>query len=686
MSATAAMSTHSIFALLATLLIPACAPPPQTAPAPATAGSNVTAVMQRGERAIRRDIPMTNMIRAAHAAGTRDSSGRPARNYWQQRVDYTINARLDPTTSVITGRESIVMRNNSDTSLSRVFLRLDQNIFAPGAARIQPFGSDIETTPGMIVTRMVVNGQAVNLKPPRARPGVSRTASGPVAFGLDHTIGGIELQNPIPAKGSATIEIDWNGKVPQVHEGRGLRGGRFADTLYQVSYWYPRVTVFDDLRGWDTEPYLGNAEFYNNFGKFDVSLDVPGGWLVGATGVLQNPETVLSPTTRGRLSGVLESNDTRTIVAPNEMGAGRATAAGDRLVWRFVADSVNDFAWATSKSYMWEATRATIPGRGPIPIHLLYMPGDSARFKPAAALTRHALEFYSGLLSPYPYAQITLADGPELGMEYPMFLMSAAGAADHEVAHEWWPMMVSNNETWYGWMDEGFNQYVNVLSSAARRNQPAILDGIGESYGRVSGNELESPMMWPANYQAAFYGYTTYGKAPAMLSMLGAIVGDTAVFRAMKEFTVAWRFKHPSPWDFMFFMNNSLGRDLSWFWNYWLFTTEAVHGSIESASPNIGQGISGPSRVVVRQDGEMPAPVVLRVQLAPTGGPITRMPNSVMMDSVTAIVTYPVDVWFNGSRTFTANLDFGGRPIQSVTLDPFRRFPDRNPRDNMWPR
>jgi hypothetical protein len=167
--------------------------------------------------------------------------------------------------------------------------------------------------------------------------------------------------------------------------------------------------------------------------------------------------------------------------------------------------------------------------------------------------------------------------------------------------------------------------------------------------------------------------------------MLGGIVGDSAVVRAMSDWATAWRYKHPSPWDYMFFMNDALGQDLGWFWYYWLFTTEAVHGSIESASPNVGQGITGPAHVVIRQDGQMPAPIVLQVKLAPAGPPVRSMPGVRMTDSVTAIVTYPVDVWFTGSRTFRATLDFG-RPIQSITLDPFRRFPDRDPRDNVWPR
>ncbi len=632
------------------------------------------------ERTVRRTIPLTNTIERAFAAGTRDSTGRPGPKYWQQWTEYTINARLDVPTNTISGRETVVLHNNSDSALRILALRLDQNIFNARAARSDFLQETIEVTQGMRVTRLAVNGQPVNLSPPRSPRGGVSTTAGPGAVGLDQTVAEIFLQAPIPAHQTVTLEAEWSFEVPDVSQGRGIRMGRQADSLYQVAQWYPRVAMYDDLRGWDTEPYLGQSEFYNNFGHWDVSLDVPAGWVVGATGTLQNPEQVLSATTRERLAGVTRSDEQQTIVGAGEMGAGKSTVAGDRLVWHFTADTAGDFAWATSRSYVWDATRATIPGRGAVPVHILYLPGDSA-FRRAGAVVRHALEFYSKLWMPYAFPQMTITDGPELGMEYPMFIMSGIGAADHETGHQWWPMMVGVNETWYGWMDEGFNQYMNILSGADLRGLRTTLDGWGQQYGRTSGDELESPMMWPANYQGPFYGFTTYLKAPEMLSMLGGIVGDSAVQHAMSEYAHTWRFKHPSPWDYVFFMDRALGRDLGWFWYYWLFTTDAVRSSIENV---VAAGHR--STVTIHQDGEMPSPVVLQVQFAPQGPAIKPMPNSRMTDSVTAIVTWPVDVWFGGRRRFDAVLDFGARKITRIVLDPFRRFPDQDARDNAWPR
>lgn len=649
---------------------------------PLALGAEQPAPVTDVPRALRRDVPMTNAIRKAFAAGTRDATGRPGRNYWQIQTDYTISARLDPATQTITGSETIALHNNSPDDLTEILLRLDHNIFRG----LAPRGASVpaENTDGMVVTRLAVNGETVELT--RAAMAADGGHSGAPrrlsVSGLDQTVARIALATPVKAKSVARLEVAWRTRLPGGPNGRGHRmTQRVDDTLFQPTQWFPRVAKYDDLRGWDTSVYLGPAEFYNNFGRFDVKIDVPAGWIVSGTGLLQNPQDVLTPKARERLTHVLESDEVITIVGEDEVGPGRATAAGDRLVWHMTADMVNDFAWATAKNYVWRATRATIPGKGPIPIHMVYVPSHANLYTNAGAITRHALEFYSRLWAPYPFPQLTLQDGPSSGMEYPMVINSNQGAADHEAAHQWWPMMVGNNETWYGWMDEGFNQYMNVLSGADALKAAPVLDGLGQSYGRTSGNENEAPMMWAANNAGSMYSFQTYSKTPLMLSMLGGIVGDAEVQRAMSEYTKAWSFKHPSPWDYIFFMDQALGKDLQWFWYYWLWTTESVDGGIVSVAT-----AGSRTTVTVRQDGQMPSPVVFKITFAGSGPAITPMPNAKMVDDSTAIVTWPVDVWFPGNRTFLAILDFGGRAITSITLDPGCRFPDRDTTDNVWPK
>jgi hypothetical protein len=685
------MSSRSFVALVVplTLAFVLAASPAYPQGAPAGRQSTNGAIP---ERAVRRDIPMTWSIQRAFKAGTRDSTGRPGRNYWQLWTDYRINASLNPATSVITGRETVTIRNNSDSAMRSIVLRLDQNIYRPDAVRLEGVG---DVTDGMQITRLVANGQTIDIGDTlgAAIPG-SRRRTTPISTVLKSTSARIQLATPIAGHSSGTLEADWHYRVARAENGRGERGGRWADTLYQVGQWYPRVAVFDDLRtdvlcygpphcerGWDTEPYLGPAEFYNNYGHFDVSIEVPAGWIVGSTGVLQNPTEVLTPTARERLSHVLDSDSLRTIVSAAERGPGKSTATGNRLTWHFVADTVGDVAWATSNQFVWDATRATIPGRGPVPINILYLPGHAQQYAQGGPVVRHALEFYSKLWMPYAYPQLTMVDGPEIGMEYPMFIMSAVYAADHETGHQWWPMMVGVNETWYGFMDEGFNQYMNILSDADYAHKPAVLDSLGMNYGRISGNELEAPLMWDENYAGPLYGFAAYEKAPMMLSSLGGIVGDTAVQRAMSEYAKAWKFKHPSPWDYAFFMNNALHQDLGWFWNYWLFTTESTDESIQNVKTSGDQTI-----VTVHQAGQMPAPIILKVEFAPGARAPRPVPNETFVDANTAIVTFPVSVWFSGSRTFNAAMNFGGRPISRITLDPGGRFPDHDPSDNLWPR
>ena len=529
--------------------------------------------------------------------------------------------------------------------------------------------------------RIQVDGNEIDLaaRPVRRRPGTERVRKYQ-AFNLDQTVAHVLLGKSIAPNSKAVVNIEWHTKLPGGPNGRGHRmTQRWDNRLFQPTQWFPRIAKYDDLRGWDTDLYLGPSEFSNNFGRFDVKIDVPAGWLVSGTGVLQNPEEVLTQKARERLSKVLDSNEEITIVGADEVGAGKSTAKGDKLVWHFVADNVNDFAWATARDFVWKATRATIPGKGAIPIHMLHLPERASRFERAGELSRHALEFYSELWAPYPFPQLTLQDGPSAGMEYPMVINSNQGAADHEVAHQWFPMMVGNNERRYGWMDEGFNSYMNILSRAHREGKEPNLDGLGQVYGRQSGSEDEAPLMWNANYAGIGYGFQTYRKTPLMLSMLGGMVGDKEVQKAMSGFFKTWSFKHPSPWDFMFYMDNALEQDLGWFWYYWLFTTESVDSSIKSVTTKGNKTV-----VTIHQAGQMPSPVVLKIEFADSGAKIKPLKNAKMIDDKTALVTYPVDVWLNGNRTFDANLDFGKRKIEKITFDPAKRFPDKNPKDNVW--
>ena len=603
------------------------------------------------ERAIRRDIPMQPQIRRAHAAGTRDSTGSPGPRYWQQKVDYAIDATLDPSTSRISGRQTITLHNTTPDTLSQIVLRLYQNYFSP---RVERTDYVTDLTDGMTIERLAVNGTVIR---------VNDTAH----YRLNERIATIRPHSRVLPGQSVRLDLTWRFTVPLVDTAiRGQRMGRYGNRLYQVAQWYPQIAMYDDLRGWDTDQYLGNAEFYNQFGSFDVRITVPGGWLVGATGDLQNPEEVLSRRTRDRLAMAMNVDTTVIVVRPDERRS--ATAGARTLTWHFKAPLVNDFAFATSRDYVYEATHATIPGKGKIPVHVLYLP-EHTRYRSlnTARFGKEALEYFSKWLFPYEFSHGTIADGPETGMEYPMIIFngSSRGVTTHEFAHQWFPMMVGSNETRYGFMDEGFVGYATSIAIAEITGAPMNPPNAA-GYRRIAGSELEATMMWPADYGGPNANTATYSKAPVALYALGGIVGDTAVRRAMAEYARAWKFKHPSPWDFFFSMNRSLGRNLDWFWYGWFFTTGTVDQAIETV-----RVVSGQAEVTIRDKADMAMPLILRLEFT---------------DGSFQWLTYPADIWFGGTRSFVAKIPLRRRTLKTVTLDPENRFQDLDASNNSWSR
>ena len=578
---------------------------------------------QSQERRIQRSIPISDALAGAYAEGTRSPGGSPGPNYWQLQVDYVIHATLDPPTSVVTARESIVLHNTSEEVLDAVRMRFDQNLFREDAASRMDIPNHTE---GMVVTSLSIDGAAMFVP---AGPETTRR---------------FPLARPLAPADSIRIDVEWHFEVPLDDRSSSLRMGRWADSVYQVAQWYPRVAVYDDLMGWDTASYDGLWEFHNNFGRFEVFVDVPAGWLVGATGTLLNDP--------------------------------RADAT-ERAVWHFVADTVRDFAWAASDRYEWQVASANIPGRGEVPVHLFRTAATAAGDPGLDERVSEYLEVYSRLLVPYSFPSFTVVEGPEGGMEYPGLIMSAGdGRLAHEVAHQWFPMTVGSDETRFTFMDEGLANAMPSLLSSPGDAEPET-PNLGRQYG-PSTRLARFPALLPGDDPDS--QMTSYWKPEHMLRMLGGVVGDNVMWRAIGDYAAAWRFKHPSPWDLMAFVSNAVERDLGWFWYYWLFTHAGVEGSVAGVEPD-GQG----GKVTVRQDGAMPSPVVLAIQCAPGGAP-ARLPGSgYVLDESTVVVTRPVDVWFPGARELTFDLDIGCE-IGRVTWDPARRFPDQDACDNVWPR
>jgi hypothetical protein len=312
-----------------------------------------------------------------------------------------------------------------------------------------------------------------------------RGSNGPrrlTASGLDQTVARVSLATPVPSKAVAKVEIAWHTKLPGGPDGRGHRmTQRIGDTLFQPTQWYPRVAKYDDLRGWDTSLYLGPAEFYNNFGRFDVRLDVPGGWIVSGTGVLQNPREVLNDTARERLTHVLESDEVITIVGEDESGPGRATAPGDRLVWHFLADKGERLRLGDREQLRLAGHARDDSREGDRSRSTWFHTPDHANLYANAGRsrgTRSSSTRSCGRPTRSRSSRCRTARAPGWNTRWSSTRTRAQRIT--RPGHQWWPMMVGNNETWYGWMDEGFNQYMNILSDAdAERRAAPRLEPLG---------------------------------------------------------------------------------------------------------------------------------------------------------------------------------------------------------------
>ena len=613
-----------------------------------------------------RAVPTTQAYRRALEAGTRSATGQPGPRYWQQAVSYRIQAELDPRTTELRGRERVVYRNRSPQTLNTVVLNLYQNLFTETARRNRVI---VAPTGGVTLGRVAVEGR--ELRPVAAgQIGVVAAAGAPAAgYEVQGTLARLTLPRPVAPGDSTVLEIEWSHRIPPAGTFRTAYEDALGGRAFNVAQWYPQIATLDDVNGWDATPYLGDGEFYLEYGDFDVSITVPAGHLVGATGILQNPADVLAPEAAARLASAAASDSTvRVVTEP-----GRGTRAGGALTWRFRADSVRDFAFATSDRYLWDATRATIPGDRTVIIHSLYRPG-AAHWDEAARFGQHAIDFLSDRVVPYAYPQATIAEGPIAGMEYPMlvFINKPRERADlysviaHELGHQWFPMMVGSDEASFAWMDEGLTTFHE--DEARQAFFPGTLphNETRDAYLRVAGRDNEVPLMRHTDLVSPYGARTVaaYSKPGTLLVALRGVLGAETFDRGMRTYAAEWRFRHPYPWDFFNTFERVAGRDLDWFFYPWWFETGTLDFAVGPVRP-----VAGGVEVTITDLGDIPAPV--RVTATGEGG-------------TAASVDIPLESW-TGARTRTATftLPLAGTATR-VEVDPAGTLPDVNRANNVW--
>ncbi len=605
-----------------------------------------------------RDDPFatTNRIDWPGPNRYRSSNGAPGPDYWQQRADYVIVAALDTGTTELAGSVQIRYTNNSPDTLRFVWIQADQNLYRNGSKGSALFPADSRWgvrgfQGGYTFSDVRVNGTPVQ---PR----------------INDTMMRLDLPSPlVPGGGKATIAISYSFKVP---EHGSDRMGRDS-TLFEIAQWFPRMAVYDDVRGWNTDPYLGQGEFYLEFGDYDYSVTVPAGYLVAGSGVLQNPQQVLTAEQRRRLAQAARSGEVVQIITEAEAAASKRAAKAGTRTWHFRARNVHDVAWAGAPDFRWDATS----WNGILAQAYYQFPKAGKAWEHAAEQTQWSIRQYSQLFFPYPWPQATSVAGPVGGMEYPMFVMvhygnedpaSIFGTINHEHGHEWFPMIVGSNERRYAWMDEGFNTYLNAFANEARYPGQNAYPGYLKNWGDAVTNNTQSPLMTaPDDIDPSALGAIGYRKpAVVMLTLRNHVIGPDLFDTAFREYTRTWTFKHPTPGDFFRSIENSAGEDLSWFWRSFLYTSDVLDIGIDSVSTRVVEGQTF-AAIALRRNTSVPFPVRLRVAYG---------------DGTTQDFSLPVHIWAQGNR-FDAVIPVRGT-VTGVRLWPDASVPDWNASNDTW--
>jgi len=539
----------------------------------------------------------------------RTGSGAPGHQYWQQKADYQISVTIDDDRQWLTGSETITYTNNSPDNLRYLWIQLDQNRFRDGSNEFLTNTNSNTERMAFGTLRNIMMGQdkehGYNITAVKDGRGNALPATQ-----LD-TVMRIDLPKALESGKSTKIQIDWNHQIID-SDAMGGRGGYeyFEDDdnyLYEISQWYPRVSAYTDVDGWNTKEFLGRGEFTLEFGDYDVKITVPADHIVGSTGVLQNPKQVLTSEQRARLDAAKNADKPVFIVTQEEALANQAEGTDETKTWHFSAKNVRDFAFATSRKFVWDAQGWKRPSDGETVMAMSFYPDEGMPLWDKYSTTSiiHTLNVYSKHTFDYPYPVSLSINGPVGGMEYPMITFNGPrpvihddgrrtytkrskygliGVIIHEVGHNWFPMIVDTDERNWTWMDEGLNTYLQTIAEReweddypTRRADPRNLIPY-----MVSTNQV--PIMTQSESIMQF-GNNAYGKPSVALNILReTVVGRDQFDFAFKEYANRWKFKRPYPADFFRTIEDASGVDLDWFWRGWFYTTDHVDMSIDKVT------------------------------------------------------------------------------------------------------
>ncbi|MCW3118891.1 MAG: Aminopeptidase [Chitinophagaceae bacterium] len=624
-------------------------------------------------------FPASSMLPSGNTY--RSATGEPGPAYWQNRADYNIDASLDDKQHIIIGNVTITYTNNSPEALSDLWLQVEQNAYTPHSRGMD---AKLLTDSNQLKLNKSFEGgytfRSVQVISQSGKEIIVRKA----AYTVTDTRMQIRLATPLLKGRKVKLKIAYSYTIPRFFYNNDFNVNR-TDILpskngdiYSIAQWYPRLCVLDDVEGWNTLPFLGNGEFYLEYGDFRVNLTLPSAYIVEASGELLNPQEVLTPKTLQRWKAAHNSEQKFFIRTSEEVTdtASRPTKA--HCTWKFALNNARDFAWTASKSFVWEAIRINLPsgkkvfGVSVYPVESK-LPGSWDR---SSEYIKFTIEYFSKQWYEYPYpCAVNVASNLE-GMEYPGIVFCSSKdtgnnywkVVNHELGHTWFPMIVGNNERKYAWMDEGFNVFMdNIASEDFNKGEFAGYFADHRSPPTYFADSVPPVMTRPDGITGDMVFHTQYLKINYLLRLLrDHILGKEIFERAFRKYLHQWAYKHPTPWDFFHSINNSTGEDLGWFWKAMFIESyqldQAVSG-VRYINDNPGHG----AEISIENLEKAAMPLIVEVTTVSGKKEKHR---------------FPVEIWsYNGNYTFRTTTT---EAIRTVVIDPDKIYPDINRDNNKW--
>jgi len=536
----------------------------------------------------------------------RTGSGAPGPKYWQQQADYDIKIELNDDNQSISGTETITYTNNSPDVLKYLWLQLDQNLFAKDSNTPKTAQSAVKDS----VTTKTIAGQLnlIDFDGGHKIKSVRDVAGKPLTYTINATMMRVDLPQPLKHGEKVSFNVDWSFNIVD----RNMLGGRSGmeyfpedkNYIYTVAQFFPRMCVYDDVVGWQNKQFLGRSEFTLPFGDYKVAITVPADHMVGATGMLQNPQDVLSKTELERFEQAKKTFDKPVVIRTEaEATALEKGHSKEKKTWQFAATNVRDFAFASSRKFIWDAMAVKLTTTQPLAMSYYPKEGNPLWEEESTKAVKNTLEVYSKHTIDYPYPQATSVHTASIGMEYPMICFNFGrpvkgatkeaadrkkwgmiGVVIHEVGHNFFPMIINNDERQSTWMDEGINSFVQLLTE--RERYPSKPPGRGDPKNLVAYMKSDNSTMRPlmtSGENVVRIGEEQYGKAATALNILReTVMGPETFDIAFKEYAQRWAFKHPKPSDFFRTLEDASAVDLDWFWRGWFYGTENVDMTLDN--------------------------------------------------------------------------------------------------------